>query len=86
MTQEEDTDVNVANGREGVDLRNYVIWLGVESYDDRSFWWLQGKTEQGKKIPSEFARRPCLWWAGEFYSAARSMTKIAQGLCPEQVR
>lgn len=53
MTQEEDTDVNVANGREG-QTSETVIWLGVESYDDRSFWWLQGKTEQGKKTPSEF--------------------------------
>ena len=31
--------------------------------------------------------RPCLWWVGEFCSAARSMTKIKlKGLCPEQVR
>lgn len=63
MTQEEDTDFNVANGREG-QTSETVIQLGEESYDDRSFWWLQGETEQGKKTPTEFTREtlPMVGW------------------------
>ena len=86
MTLEEDTDFNVANGREG-QTSETVIQLGEESYDDKVFGDSKERLNRVRRPQQSLLGRPCLWWVGEFCSAARSMTKMKlKGLCPEQVR